>query len=417
MTGSGKEVGRLSVRRAERGGAAFEVVDADGVRQGETTAFLEYLAACGSSFYTQRSYAFGVAHFLSWLAKQGRVLAEVDRQVVVRYIADFRTGERGGACAPDGGRAGQAGPLAGRPTPSREPQPRTVNHRLSVLASFFDFLVEYGVDGWAGDANPVPRLGTAGVSHGMPGRDAPRRGRPAELRRRPPRRVPRSLQPELAERLIGAASSWRDKAILTLLWRTGQRIGDWLGGGHGVLGMRLGDLDERSRTVVVRLKGARDQHRVPVADDFWPLFARYLAEERRSSSDAAWVALRRGRGRPLTYAAFESSLRYAARKVGARVTAHMFRHTLAQALVETSGLKVAQEVLGHAHVGTTADAYARVDIPAVVEGLAGARALLDTSRSDTSGGLEGEVFAFRYDAATLVELERLANPTRQEPGR
>jgi len=40
----------------------------------------------------------------------------------------------------------------------------------------------------------------------------------------------------------------------------------------------------------VRLKGARDQHRVPVADDFWPLFARYISEER----GLAHLAERRG---------------------------------------------------------------------------------------------------------------------------
>jgi integrase/recombinase XerD len=80
--------------------------------------------------------------------------------------------------------------------------------------------------------------------------------------------------------LIGAARSWRDKALLTLLWRSGQRIGDWsdVHGRHGVLGLSLGDLDRRSGSVLVRLKGARDQHRVPVADDFWPLFAHYVSE-------------------------------------------------------------------------------------------------------------------------------------------
>ena len=51
-------------------------------------------------------------------------------------------------------------------------------------------------------------------------------------------------------------------------------------GEHGILGMRLGDLDRRSGTIVVRLKGARDEHRVPVSDDFWPVFARYLGQER-----------------------------------------------------------------------------------------------------------------------------------------
>ena len=119
-------------------------------------------------------------------------------------------------------------------------------------------------------------------SHGMPGRDVVRRGRRGEYRQRVPRRLPRRVEPEVAVRLIDAACSERDRALLTLLWRSGQRIGDWsaMHGEHGILGMRLGDLDRRSGTIVVRLKGARDEHRVPVSDDFWPVFARYLGQER-----------------------------------------------------------------------------------------------------------------------------------------
>lgn len=64
-------------------------------------------------------------------------------------------------------------------------------------------------------------------SHGMSERDAPRCGRRGELRQRVPRTLPRRVQPEVARALIDAAVSWRDTALLTLLWRTGQRIGDW----------------------------------------------------------------------------------------------------------------------------------------------------------------------------------------------
>jgi hypothetical protein len=71
---------------------------------------------------------------------------------------------------------------------------------------------------------------------------------------------------------IGSIDLGRCAEILTLLSRAGQRIGDWstLAGRHGVLGMTLGDINYNRRTVTVRLKGARDEHRVPVADDFWP---------------------------------------------------------------------------------------------------------------------------------------------------
>ena len=143
--------------------------------------------------------------------------------------------------------------------------------------------------------------------------------------------------------LIEAARSWRDKALLTLLWRSGQRIGDWsqAHGRHGLLGVSLGDLDRRSGSVLVRLKGARDQHRVPVADDFWPLFARYVSEERGlgEPADAAWVALRKGRGRPCPTRRSSRSCARSRGRVGVSVTAHMFRHALAQALVGHGGVE------------------------------------------------------------------------------
>jgi integrase/recombinase XerD len=86
------------------------------------------------------------------------------------------------------------------------------------------------------------------------------------MRLREPHRLPRAIEPRIAAALIEGTRSWRDKALLTLLWRTGQRIGDWEDdddSGHGVLGMRLGDLGRAKEMVVARLKDARDEHQVP----------------------------------------------------------------------------------------------------------------------------------------------------------
>ncbi len=365
----------------------------------EAVAFLAGLAGRGSSSYTLRTYGLGLAHFLEWMAVRAFRLRDAGREDVVAYVVDFARSDVGGIAV---GRA-----------------PATVNHRVSVLASFFAWLVERdelaGDGPWLGRVSPVPP-GTAAMagSHGMPGRDAPRRGRRGELRRRVPQRMPARAEPATVAALLEAARSERDRALLTLLWRCGQRIGDWSDehGRHGVLGMRLGDLDRASSTVTVALKGARDEHRVPVSADFWPLFAAYVRDERGlgAPEDPAWVALRRGHGRPLTYATFETQLRELGRRAGVKVTAHMFRHALAQALVDTAGLKVAQEFLGHANVSTTARSYARVDEAAMVSALAAAREVMDRphaaapGRGDAAGG----GFVFAYDADTLVELDQAA---------
>jgi site-specific recombinase XerD len=399
-------VGAFVVRViAEQDGGAGGgfVVDGPSLAAAEATAFVVWLAAHGRGSYTQRAYAVGLAHFFAWLDGKSVELGAVDRRVIADYVVAFRSGTEDGL------------PL-GR-------QPRTVNHRLCVLASFFGFLERRDREGgggfWAERPCPVPTGGSLmDGSHGMPGRDAVKHGRRAEYRQRVPRRLPRRVEPEVAVRLIAAAGSERDRTLLTLLWRSGQRIGDWSGvhGQHGILGMRLGDLDRRSGTVVVRLKGSRDEHRVPVSDDFWPAFARYLGRERGlgEPADPAWVMFRRGKGRPLSYAAFECALRTLSRRVGVRVTAHMFRHALAQAVVDVAGLKVAQEMLGHAHISTTADTYARVDEPAMVAAVERARDLFDLQAATTSSGGEPGGYVFPYDQATLAELEAAA---REKSGR
>lgn len=226
------------------------------------------------------------------------------------------------------------------------------------------------------------------------------------------------MEPELARRLIDEARSWRDKALLTLLWRTGQRIGDWheVHGCHGLLGLHLYDVDERSGTVLVRLKGARDEHRVPVTEDFWPLWRRYLVEERCwADTPAAWVGFRRARGQPLRYAAFESALRTLGRRLDVNVHAHMFRHALAEAVASTSGLKVTQEILGHRHIGTTAKAYVHVDQQAMIDAVARARHWTELASPRPAGDEPAGGFVFAYDADTIAELDQVAGRPADGP--
>ncbi len=346
--------------------------------------FVEHLVVLGRSSYTVRSYRLGVEHFRRWL--EPWALLEVSRTEIAAYVGVFEAG--------GGGRA-----------------PRTVNQRLAALAAFYAFVIERdtqrGSGRWRDQTNPVPTADGQGLMHGMPGRDLPRRTG-LELRRREPRVLPRDLDPATAERLAAAPVSARDRAIVTLLLRTGQRIGDWSGehGRHGVLGMRLGDVDRRRRTVTVRLKGARGEHRVPVTDDWWPLLDAYLTGERGTpATDALWVGRRQAAGRPLRYPAFEVMLRATAAALGVRATAHMFRHTVAQQLVDVAGLVVAQQVLGHRHVSTTADTYVHVDEPAMLTALREVakrqrRSVLRTVPTETR-------YAFPYSPATIAAPDEL----------
>lgn len=186
--------------------------------------------------------------------------------------------------------------------------------------------------------------------------------------------------------------------------------------------MELEDIDRKRRFITVRLKGARDQHRVPVTDDFWPIYEEYLRSERRAAPDvhAVWIASRKGRGKPLRYASFESALRYIGRKAGISVHPHLFRHTLAQGVLGTTGnIKVAQEILGHSHLSTTADLYLRVDQHAMVTALTAAKSSTERAKKQTSWpSVKAAQYAFDYDDETIAELERtIAQASAVEPPR
>ena len=137
-------------------------------------------------------------------------------------------------------------------------------------------------------------------------------------------------------------------------------------------------------------------------------------------------------GRALVFVAFsdptelddaklESQLRALGRKVGVRVTEHMFRHALAQALVDTAGLKVAQEVLGHAHISTTAATYARVDEPAMVRALERVADLFELSARGPERVTDTPIqdgYVFAYDRATAAALDAAPGQSVDvEPGR
>ncbi len=115
----------------------------------------------GRSSYTLHSYAVGLADFLGWLYQSGIDADDVTRHVAGQYIADFGNSPKGG--------------FAGTVRTGTKRLPRTVNHRLSVLASYFGFLIrrddEAGAGPWLQRTNPISTE-IANRRHGMTGRDA-----------------------------------------------------------------------------------------------------------------------------------------------------------------------------------------------------------------------------------------------------
>lgn len=228
-------------KRADQFGTSFRVCDSKGVGVGSCDQFLTDLSLRECSAYTQRAYAIGLAHFFSWLHASGGDPDRITRQIVDSYIAEFARGTKQSAVV-----------LRSAQNPR---QPRTINHRLSVLTSYFEYCIrcdtEDGRGSWNGRINPVSgNPPTEALSHGMIGRDLPPRKHQRDgFRRSVPRTLPAILEPVAIQKLIETAVSYRDKAILMLLCRTGQRIGDWsaVAGRHGGFGDGAGG--RRSQTV------------------------------------------------------------------------------------------------------------------------------------------------------------------------
>lgn len=204
--------------------------------------------------------------------------------------------------------------------------PRSIQRRLSGVRSFLDWLIREG------------------ELHQNPGADvsAPRA----------PRRLPGTLDPDQMARLLAIPGEdpavLRDRAMLELLYSSGLRLAE-------LVGLDLGDVDLADATVRVLGKG-RKTRIVPVGRQ---------AREAIGAWQKARVALARDderalfvgpRGRRISPRTVQERVRQWALQSGLnqRVYPHLFRHSFATHVLESSGdLRAVQEMLGHADIATT----------------------------------------------------------------
>ena len=183
------------------------------------------------------------------------------------------------------------------------------------------------------------------------------------------RRLPDVLDRDEVERLLGAvtppdgpalteaeSTSLRDRALLELLYACGLRIGE-------ALGLDLDDLSLEGAYVRVIGKGDRERL-VPVGEPALDALGRWLDEVRprwlsraRSPAHAPGEPLFVGsRGARMGRMAAWRAIQRAATLAGLaeHVTPHTLRHSFATHLLEGGAdLRVVQELLGHASIGTT----------------------------------------------------------------
>jgi integrase/recombinase XerC len=204
--------------------------------------------------------------------------------------------------------------------------PRSIQRRLSAVRSFCNYLVRER----ALPANPGHEI------------RAPKAGR----------RLPHTLDADQMARLLdlapGDALVARDHALMELLYSSGLRLAE-------LVGLDLLDLDLADRTVRVLGKGKKSRI-VPVGKQAARALERWL-RERATFVKPAETAVFIGRnGRRLGPRAVQIRVAQWARRqgLGVPVHPHLFRHSFASHLLESSGeLRGVQELLGHADISTT----------------------------------------------------------------
>ena len=211
--------------------------------------------------------------------------------------------------------------------------PRSVQRRLSALRGFFNYLIREDVV----EANPAADI------------RAPKAAK----------RLPKTLDVDQVASLLARkptdALSYRDLAMLELLYSSGLRLSE-------LAGLDVIDLDLADRTVRVLGKGSKTRV-LPVGKQAIAALRAWLSE-RQSLVKGAVPALFLGQsGRRLGARAIQKRIgRWAVTSdLNVPVNPHLLRHSFATHLLESSrDLRGVQELLGHADISTT-QVYTHLD--------------------------------------------------------
>ena len=307
---------------------------------------------------TSRVYAGELARFLSWCRLDGRSLEDGARDLG-RFVVMLQT-------------TPTARPGSGQ---GRPPGPGRINHVLTVVREFF----KHAVAARAVEPSVLAALYEIADDRFLPaelrseGGGLRYRARPRH-RLRPSRSgAPGAASQEEWEALLEAASSWRDRFLLVLLWFSGLRIGE-------ALGLRRSDLHFMSSSMSVgcRLDGphlhvvrrdnpnrasakSRDGRAVPVGHWVLAYYDRYveerLAHPAADGCDFVFVNLFHAPlGAPMTDSAVRQLFGRLGRRAGLdrHVRPHMVRHSTGTEMAEAGvPIDVVQVLLGHASITST----------------------------------------------------------------
>jgi integrase/recombinase XerD len=270
--------------------------------------FLQFLAVeKGASNNTIAAYRNDIQQFaiFSVARRNGRGWADINRQVILDYMADLQDKRYAEA---------------------------TVARKVAAVKSFFGFLTAEAM---------IPQDPTEALSSPRVGKTLPK---PIT-----PQQVDELLEQPLRRRTPEAK---RDKAMLELLYATGMRVSE-------LVALNLESIQVQADGAHVRCvgKGAKERT-IPIHEHAAEALAHYLTEARhllvRVRGERALFVNRRGER--LTRQGFWLILKGYAEVAGisAHVTPHTLRHSFATHMLKGGApLRSVQELLGHANITTT----------------------------------------------------------------
>jgi integrase/recombinase XerD len=192
-----------------------------------------------------------------------------------------------------------------------------------------------------------------------------------------PRRLPKALSVEEITKLIDSAKregdpvSYRDYAILEILYSTGARVSEVIGMNH--LDIATQDVSgEKVSVVKLRGKGSKERI-VPLGKFAHSALEEYLVRTRpllvAKNGKGESALFLNVRGKRISRQSAWQIVLNAARSCGleGKVSPHVFRHSYATHLLDGGAdIRVVQELLGHSSV-TTTQIYTLITIDKVRE--------------------------------------------------
>ena len=257
----------------------------------------------GLSERTIESYRADVSGYLCFLESRGLLIDEADSKTGRAYVAELSRSRKNAA---------------------------SVNRKISALRSFYRYLLHNQLC----IVNPFDSVSSL------------KRGRPL-----PEVFFPNELSQLLEDEPRGF-SGFRDRLILEMLYSTGCRASE-------LVGMNLGDIDRRERTILVRGKGDKERF-VFVGSRAFDALMDYLPYRKAKADpvdlDSQQALILNARGKRLTRRGLAVIVEKWVNRQGIQkqVSPHTFRHSFATHVLDGgASIKAVQDLLGHASLSTT----------------------------------------------------------------